>query len=328
VTLPVFEAGLSRRNCLICAAAAFCGSSPARAQLLAPAPIWRFIMPLPYSGGWPRLAAQRVMSELSQPSVIEDRFGANGQIAMRHMIEQAPERQNVLVSSASTSTLNFITRTNFGHDRRQHFRSAGKLFRLPMALVTRPGGPSTFGAFLDDALRHPGRLNYTSAGVGSLPHLIATMMSYALGIQAQHVPQNGSSLMQVMGGHADFAIVNFDSILPQLNAGRFQLLAITSDRRSELIPEVPVLKEFEKSLVAWSPTSLLLRRDAPDADVESINQAINRVLSQPQWRETAKSFGAFLPRPHTPAEDEAWLDEDDARWRDVVQRSGMVLTRS
>lgn len=225
----------------------------------------------------------------------------------------------------SASTLNFLTKSDFGEDRKKYFKAVGMLFRLPMALVVSEHAPTSFHDFLDYGRSHQGVLNYASPGVGSFPHLHGLLLCKIFGFEATHVPQSGSTLLQVMSGVVDFAFVNFDAVLPTAKSNKFRVLAITSDKRSPLMPNIPTISEFNNSFVTWSNMSILVKRNTNLNLVNDLNGVIKRMLVDASWRELAKNNGVFLPESHSPNDCDQWLDDEFQLWRAMLQRYPVEL---
>jgi tripartite-type tricarboxylate transporter receptor subunit TctC len=282
-----------------------------------PKSLQRFVSAVPFSGGWIRVAVQHFVETLGQDVIIEERFGANGLIAMRYVQEQPADRPTHLIATNSTGTLNFITRSDFGNDRRQHFKSIGILYTVPMVLITRKGAPDTLKDFLDYGLKFPTQLNYASPGIGSLPHLSSLMLEREFGMKSQHVPQTGASLVQVLGGHVDYSFVTLDSAIPYKDSDKLNLIAVTSKSRSPFMPSLPAISEFKTRYLSVAYVGLMTGRQTPDPVADLLNQQLNRMLASAEWKDKARQHGVQAFEPHSRQASEAWLDEDFKRWSRV-----------
>lgn len=309
---------LNRRTLLSVAAAQ--GLICSRQSWAGIAATTRLVVPLPYSGGAIRLAVHRLSETLGQSSVIEEKFGANGLIATRYVAQHPSQHPIFLVSTNSTSTLNFISYSQLLSERRQMFKAAGLLLYQPMVLIASTRAPANLQEFVDYGIKHPGKLNYASPGLGSLPHMAALLLKDRVGVSGVHIPQNSPSIVQVMGGHVDYSFVTLSAVLPYMGTGRFNILAVASNERLDQMADIPLLDSIAPGLHIQVNLSLLASKRLADDHVAAMNQSINQLNSNPSWVQEITAQGGIIPKPHSMEACERILDQELVMWRGLLKK--------
>ena len=194
-----------------------------------------------------------------------------------------------------------------------------------MVLVVNPQLPArSVKEFVDLAKTRSGALNYSSSGTGTITHLASAMMSTQTGIQTQHIPYKGSApgLVDLASGQTQFMIDTINTVLPYVRDNRLRGLAVTSAKRSPLLPDLPTLAEagisgFEAA--AWQ--GIVVPTGTPNEIVQKLNAEVNKALAHPDIRSRLAAQGADI-LGGTPAEYAAYLRSEMPRWAKAVKDSG------
>ncbi|NBS59470.1 MAG: tripartite tricarboxylate transporter substrate binding protein, partial [Betaproteobacteria bacterium] len=221
------------------------------------------------TGGAPdlvaRLYAPRLSEALGQPVVVENRAGAGGNIGVEAVVRSAHDGYTLLSSASSSFVIGPHIYTKLAFDPVKDIVPVAAAALTPMYLVVRPGLPAaTVAELVAHARANPGKLNYGSAGAGTLPHAAAEMLLRTAGIRATHVPYKGSgaALAALLGDQVDFV---FDPgvAIPQVKAGKARLLAVGSAARSPGFPDTPTLREAGADMTAVSVVGLFAPAGTP-----------------------------------------------------------------
>jgi tripartite-type tricarboxylate transporter receptor subunit TctC len=193
-------------------------------------------------------------------------------------------------------------------------------------LVVHPSVPAySLKDFIALAKARPGQLNYASSGNGTTPHLSGELFNAMAGVKIVHIPYKGAgaSVTDLLGGHVDLAFVSLSSVAPQLKAKRLRALAITSAKRSALMPELPTfdeagLKGYE--VTGWY--GVLAPAGTPKEIVHRVHADITKALSLDEMAQILHSFGLEPSPANSPEEFSAFLRAEIAKWAKVVKASG------
>ena len=193
-----------------------------------------------------RLIGQRMTQSLGRPIVVENRPGAGGTIAARAVAESEPDGYTLLLGNTSTLIISPLMFKNVGYDALKAFTPIARLGPTSDILVTNPGFPAqTLAELIAYAKANPGKLNYSTPGIGTPPHLIGEMLKLRAGVETVHVPykSGGQSIQAVIAGEVQFTFENPAIALPLVQAGVVRALAVTSEARHPQAPDVPTLVE-------------------------------------------------------------------------------------
>ena len=183
----------------------------------------------------------------------------------------------------------------------------------------------TFRQFIDHAKANPGKLNYSSSGVATQQHLAAEALSFAAGLQMQHIPFRGTgqAVNEILAGRIDIAIDTLPTYLPHIRAGRVRALATTLPQRVEWLPDIPSVAEtgfpdFDASVwyMVMGPPGL------PDPVISRWVDAVNKVLRDPALRQKVVEAG-FIPGGGTSADAAALLRRDAQKYADLIRRANI-----
>jgi tripartite-type tricarboxylate transporter receptor subunit TctC len=289
-------------------------------------------MVVPFPPGGPtdlvaRVLAQKVGEQLGKTIVVDNRAGANGNIG-NQIVARAPADGYTILYNTSSITLSPSLYKNLSYNVEKDLTPVALTANVPLALVVNPQVPANnVKEFIAYARAHPGKLSYGSAGNGNVTHLGAFQFAQANGIDAVHVPFKGSAPADValVGGEIQFLTDTINSVMPFIRDKRLKLLAVTSAKRMSLFPDVPTLAEsgmhgFEVG--AWQ--GVMVPAGTPKAVVDRLNAEINKALKNPDVKAKLAAQGAE-PLGSTPAEYQAYMKKELARWASVVKASGVTI---
>jgi len=305
-------------------------AAPAWSQAYPSRPI-RMIVPFPAGGGsdsTARILSQRLSDRLKQTIVIENRTGAGGAIGTEFAARAAPDGYTLLLGSASEIVMLPAVATNLSFDPLKDFVAIGRVADVPLLLVIHPALPVTSTKELIAlARKRPGEINFGSAGNGSTSHLSMALFNSLTGIKMVHVPYKGSvqATTDLVAGTLQAGTNTMPASLPFVKAGRLRALAITTPKRSPLLPEVPTVAEsgvpgFEVTL--W--TGLFAPTGTPKDIIAQLGRETESVLQMPETREALAKLGSEANfsglEPFT-----AFLRADHARWVKLTRDANIRL---
>ena len=270
-----------------------------------------------------RFVAEPLGRALGVPVVVENRPGASGIVGVNAAAQAAPDGYTLLIGTLSTHALVPHAATGATFDPIRDFDPIVNLFRSIKVLWINPALPvRTVDEWIAYAKSRPGALNYASGGVGSSNHIDMELFNAATGIDALHVPYNGPSaaIAAVAGGDAHAMIVSIGTGLPLAQGGRIRPLVLFSDRRSALLPDVPLAGEKGLARVdisAW--IGLLAPDDTPAPIVARVNAEVVKILQSPDAAAWANRQGLEIIAD-TPTAFAATLAADHRRWGELIRR--------
>jgi tripartite-type tricarboxylate transporter receptor subunit TctC len=319
-----------RRRALLLAFAFAPVAARARAQTAAPPPL-RLIVPFPAGGptdAIARLLAGPMGQSLGRTVVVENRAGAGGNVGAEAAARAEPDGNTIVVTSIATHGIGPALYPRLPFDPVRDFASIGIIHESPLVIAVNPGFPARSLADLVRLARErPGEIGYATSGNGTSPHAAGEMLAGAAGIRWQHVPYRGSApaITDVLAGNVPVLIDNIISAVEHIRAGRLRAIAVTTAARAPLLPEVPTVAERgHPGFAASSWMALSAPARTPEAAVARLNAALNAALADPQLRQAMQGLGA-QPVGGTPADLDAFVRSEMAKWAEVVRRSGMRL---
>ena len=285
----------------------------------------RFIVGFPPGGAGDligRFAGQMLAEEFGQPVVIDNRSGAGGIIGADIVAKALPDGYTLLLATTGAITVSPSLQPALPYNPLVDFTAVGMIGNFQNVVVVPISSPyRSLKELIAAAQRDPGKLNYASTGVGATPHLAGEMLRVLAGAQLVHVPYkgNGPAMTDLLAGRVDSMFPTLPSGLPYIKAGRLRALAVTGDRRSKLLPDVPTVAEQgwpEYRVVNWF--GVLGPAKMPHAILEKLHRALVVGLAKPQISERLGSQGV-TPESSTPRELAGFMKEEIARWAKLVK---------
>jgi len=288
---------------------------------------------VPYAAGGPLDLTARVLAEqagdaLGRPVIVENKPGAGGNIGCELVAKAAPDGATIGIAAVATHAINPWLFRNMPFDAGKDFAPITQMARVPNVLVmnadsVRRRRIDTLADLIAYARKHPGQLNYGSGGNGSAGHLAGEMFKQGADIFVVHIPYNGGSPAQLalLSGQVDFNIDNLATAAANIQSGRLKPLAVTTARRSPLLPGVPAMAETLPGFEVDTWWGLVAPAGTPRKAIARLNAAFTAALRAPA---TQKRFAQLMaePVPTTPEQFGQFMARERARYESVVKRSG------
>ncbi len=283
---------------------------------------------VPFGAGGPtdilaRIVGQALSERLGQPVVIENRPGASGNIGTQAVINSPPDGYTLLVV-AHPNAINATLYTNLPFNFLNDIAPVSPMVRVTNVMEVTPSFPAkTVAEFIAYAKANPGKVNFCSTGMGTSGHLAAELFKSMTGVNLVHVPYRGSvpALTDLMSGQVHVFFDLIPSSIGHIRAGRLRPLAVTSAKRTDVLPGVPSISEtvpgFEIS--AWF--GIGVPRNTPPAVIERLNREITAVITDPKIKARLAELSAEV-MTSTPAEFRKFIEAETEKWAKVVRFSG------
>lgn len=320
---------MRRRSFGLGAAALALAAAPRRgaAQAWPSRPI-RVILPVPPGGGTDiigRIVAPHLGERLGQPVVIENRPGGGMTIGTNLVAKADPDGYTMLLIDTAIAVNPFLYR-HLPYDTGRDLQPVSLVATAPVILVTAPGfPPRTVAELLAYARANPGKVNFASGGNGTSTHLSGELLRHVGRIDIVHVPYQGSGpgVTALLGGQTEMMFSGISSTRQHVEAGRLKAIAVTGERRSPSMPDVPTFAEAGlPEMDAETMWGFWLPAATPPAIGERFAREVSAVLAMPEVRARVESLG-FVPRGSTPAEYRARFQAELAKWGPIIRQAGI-----
>lgn len=291
----------------------------------------KLVVPSP-AGGPPdqiaRLLSDKMAAALGQPVIVENRTGgAGGIIGAKSVATAEPDGYTLFMGSTSSLLIAPLIYKNAGYTATT-FAPIARVAESTEMLALHPSVPAnTLAELVSLAKSRPGALSYASAGVGTLPHLEGEFLKTAAQIEMVHVPYRGGgqALTGLLGGETQLFFSTLVQILPHVRDGRLKGLAVTSETRSPLAPELPTMVEsgFDQ-FVTTSVNLIVAPPGTPIAIRRQVNQAAAAALTSPEVQQAFARLGAES-RLGTPEDVAAYLIDAQRRWGRLIETARISI---
>ncbi len=300
------------------AAAALARPAPAQARPIS------IIVPFAPGGSTDivsRVLAERMTQVLGQAVQVENRPGANTIIGAEYVARARPDGHTLLMAAGTTLTINPVIVPNLPY-KLADFAPIMLATTFPFGILSQPrGGPQDVAAWVAAAKAKPGQMTYGTNGPTTLTNVAMLMVMQRLGITMQDVTYRGDSaqLAAFIAGDLDMLIVAGGTAIPAARNGQGRLIAWTSSRKVDAMPEVPTTADYAPGLDALSWFGLLAPAGTPGDLVQRINAAANEAMKDPRIRERLMNEGMFLAGG-TPRDFLDFLETSDKAWRPILSK--------
>lgn len=291
----------------------------------------KLIVPFPPGGNVDlsaRLLVPELSRELGQPIVVDNKAGAGGTVGLDAVAKSAPDGYTLGIASPINHLAAPSLYPKLPYDAIKDFSPVGLIASVPMVLVVGSSSPvKTVQELVARAQSRGGAMTMASAGSGSGNHIVGELFQDATGTRFVHVPYKGSAPANtdLAGGHVDLHFDQLSSVLALVQGGKLHALAVTTAKRSPLLPQVPTLAESGVPHFDASTTlGLVLPGGASPELVGRLNAVLNKVLQRAAVREQFLKLGAE-PRPGSPAEYAEFIRSEIARTARIVREAKITL---
>jgi tripartite-type tricarboxylate transporter receptor subunit TctC len=272
-----------------------------------------------------RIVAQHLTETLGQQVLVDNKPGAGGNVGADIAAKAAPDGYTMLMANTALTVAPFLF-AKMTFDPFTDLVPVTMVNSAPLMLVVHPSLPmKSVAEFLAYARANPGKLHYGSGGIGTTPFLATELLKSMTGIDAVHVPYRGGApaLADLVAGQIAFMIENVPGTLPLVKDGKLRALAITSRKRSPLVPDLPTMEEAGVAgyeMVGWN--GIFVPKGTPDDIVGKLHAALVKVLQSAAVKEQMAGLGAeAIGNPQ--GEFAAFVKAESARWGRIIREKGI-----
>lgn len=315
---------------LFCALAAL----PVAAQDAYPGRAVKILVPYAPGGATDiiaRIVAAKLTDALGQTFLVENKPGANGNLALEAAAKSAPDGYTLFVGNVSTNAINenvYASQLTIRPSR--DLTGVTKLVEIPHIVVANAGfPPSSIAELIAAAKKEPGKINFASVGVGSYPHLDMERFLRAAGIQMTHVPYKGGAgqvIPAMVGGEVQVGFFNLASLLPHIKSGRLKALAVVPAERLAELPDVPTLAEQGYPGIgtnAWQ--GMFAPAATPKPVVQKLYQSVARALGSPEMKADLAKKMLTVTLSDSPEDFQKLVVKETAGWGDFLRQAKLKL---
>lgn len=272
-----------------------------------------------------RLVGERLGAKLGQSVVIDNRAGAGGNVGAEIAARAAPDGYTLLMGPASVYAISATLYPRLGYDLVRDLTPVSLVANVPHVLLVNNDLPvKSVPELIQLAKKKPGELNIASQGSGTVSHLEAELLKHMAGIDMLHVPYRGSApaILDLIGGRVQVMFDSIASALPHIRAGKLRAIAVASNTRSSLLPNVPTVAESElPGYSAHSWLGIFVPAGTPQSVVERLQRDLVAAIDDPKAQARLVEAG-FEPKSSTREDFAKLVREEMEKWRPVVKMSG------
>jgi tripartite-type tricarboxylate transporter receptor subunit TctC len=303
-----------------------CIAFPAYSQTYPAQPV-RLVVPFAPGGGSDIIARainEPLSRQLGQPVVIDNRPGAGATIGADIVAKSNPDGYTVLYTTIGPQITNPYLMKSLPYDPVKDLMPVAMLAELDNVLVVHPSVPArNVAELIAYAKANPGKLNFSSSGMGTSAHLGGELFKSLAGIDIQHIAYKGTgpSLQDLQAGNVQMAVDSLATLQPFIKSGRLVALGISNTQRNPLLPDAPPIADSLPGYQASTINYFTVRSGTPKAIVDRLNRDVAAVLRQPEVRNRMLGM-AVTPVIETPEVLAARITREQDKWRRVIQQSG------
>jgi tripartite-type tricarboxylate transporter receptor subunit TctC len=271
-----------------------------------------------------RLIGEWLTNRLGQPFIVENRPGAGSTIGIEAVASAPPDGYTLLlISSSAPISASYYKKLNF--DLIRDIAAVGGIAFVPMVMVVNPSVPAkTLPEFIAFAKANPGTINMASVGNGTTPQMAGELFKLMAGVDLLHVPYRGAApaLTDLLGGQAQVMFESVTTLVGYIQAGTLRALAVTTPKRSPLLPDVPAVAEFLPGYDANTWFGVAAPKQTPAGIVDLLNKQINAGLNDPTISKRLDDLGT-TPLTGSPADFEKIFVNDTAKWAKLIKAANI-----
>jgi tripartite-type tricarboxylate transporter receptor subunit TctC len=273
-----------------------------------------------------RLIAPKLSEALGQPVVVENKPGAGTNIGQELVARSAPDGYTLLLGSPAV-TINPSLYKNLPFNALRDMTGVSMFAQSANLLAVKPSLPAkNVKELIALAQSDPGKLTFSSSGIGSSQHLTGELFNLRAKVKMLHVAYKGTapSMTAVLSGEVDMTFTNIPAALPHIKSGRLRIIANTSDKRAELLPDVPTLKEsgVDVSTIVWF--SIMAPAATPRPIIDKLAGVLMKMPHTPDMKKRLADLGAE-PVGSSPDEFNKFLREETAQWAEVIKAADVKM---
>jgi len=271
-----------------------------------------------------RLVGERLGAKLGQSVVIDNRAGAGGNVGAEIAARAAPDGYTLLMGPASIYAISATLYPRLGYDLAKDLTQVSLVANVPHVLLVNNDLPvKSVPELIQFAKKKPGELNIASQGSGTVSHLEAELLKHMAGIEMLHVPYRGSApaILDLIGGRVHVMFDSIASALPHIRAGKLRAIAVASNTRSSLLPNMPTVAESLPGYSAHSWLGIFVPAGTPQSIVQRLQRDLVAAIDEPKTQARLVEAG-FEPKSSTQEDFVKLVRDEMEKWRPVVKMSG------
>ena len=324
---------ITRRRSALAGAALTATGHASLAQDTYPNRAVRIIVPYAAGGGQDisaRLLAEPMRAALGQPVVVENRSGASGMIGAQATAQAPPDGYTLLLGGSGETAINHhLFRNRMAYDPLRDLRPVMVVVKVPNVVMGNPAAPfTTMAELVAYAKAHPGRLSYSSSGIGNIQHLSGELLNHMAGIRTVHVPYRGSgpAVLDIAAGQVQFGYNSLASGLALIRDGKIRAIAVTSRERMPQLPGVPSVSEYPPlanyELVNFF--GLFAPAGVPEPIMQRLHGIVAAALREPGLRSRFEEQG-LLVQSMSLAESRRFVETEAAKFGRIVESANITV---
>ncbi|HMO47598.1 MAG TPA: tripartite tricarboxylate transporter substrate binding protein [Rubrivivax sp.] len=289
-------------------------------------------MVVPFAPGGPTDAMARTLAaavKLGQPVIVENKAGAGGNLGAEAVARADKDGHTLLFGTSGPLAINVSLYKKVGYDPLKSFAPVIQIGHLPNVLVVHPSVPvNNVKELVAYGKAHPGKLSYASSGNGASSHLAGVLFNNLAGTDFAHIPYKGTgpALNDLLGGQVSMTFTDVLTALPHIKSGKLRAIGVTTQERSQVLPDVPTIAEqgfpgYDVSVFF----GLVVPAGTPKPVIDKLNQAFAEALKQPEVRKTLQAQGLEFAPSTSPEQLAAFMQAEVPKWRAVVKSSGAEI---
>ena len=271
-----------------------------------------------------RALAQKLAGAIGAPVIVENKPGAGGNVGTTYVARQPKDGYTLLLNAQSVQTINPFLYRNISFDPVKDFEPIMVVGVAPYLLVVNPSLPArNLSELVALAKAQPGKINYASSGNGTVNHLLGEMLKVAAGVDMVHVPYRGvaPAATDVVAGQVPVTFGSFPGLMPFVRSGQLRALAVCTEKRTQLAPDLPTMAETIPGLFANAWYGLFAPAGTPREIIAKVHSEVAKLLDGADMKERFAGLGVE-PAPSTPDQLARLIREDLVRWGKIVKESG------
>ena len=274
-----------------------------------------------------RTLAQKLAATIGGPVIVDNRQGAGGNVGTGYVARQPKDGHTLLLNAQSVQTINPFLYRKVGFDPVKDFDPVMVIGVAPYMLAVNPSLPAkNLRELVALAKAQPGKLNFASAGNGTVNHMLGEMLKTSAGIDIVHVPYRGAAAAatDTIGGQAQMTFGSLAGLMPFVKSGQLRTIGVCTEKRTALAPDVPTLAETIPGLYANAWYGLFVPVGTPKEIVGKLHGEIAKIMESAEMKERLVGLGVE-PAPSTPEQLAVLMRDDLVRWAKIVKDSGAQL---
>jgi len=268
-----------------------------------------------------RIIQPKMTEHLGKQVIVDNRPGANGTISLDILSRAEPDGYTVAFGHIGGLVISPAMQ-KVPYDPLKSFAPIGLMVTLQNIIITHPSMPAkSLGEFIAYAKANPGKLDYASSGIGSPGHLAGELLQSMAGIRMTHIPYKGGgpAITDLLAGHVPSFFAVISTAVPHVQSGRVRGIAVTGDKRSDALPDVPTVSELIKGYVATNWYGLVAPAGTPRSVVDRLSRDLTAALKDPEVIRQLNARGIDAT-PTSPRQYAAFIRSEAKKWTPLIKR--------